>query len=853
MDPVTTEDHRLSTTLIPSAYRLELAPDLASSTFAGQVAISLEIREATSEITAHAAELEIKAAHLIGADGTTLEPESLTFDDAEERFTLHFGSELPRGDATLELAFSGILNDQLRGFYRSTFTDADGAERAIATTQMEATDARRAFPCWDEPERKATFEVSLVVDGDLAAFSNSPEIGSEPLEDGRRRVRFAPTMVMSTYLVAFVVGPLVATDPVDVDGTPLRIIHRPGEEHLTSFALDVGAHALRFFTNYFGIPYPAEKLDMAAIPDFAFGAMENLGLVTYRETLLLVDPDQAAQSELQRVVDVICHEIAHMWFGDLVTMKWWNGIWLNEAFATFMETLACDAYEPEWERWVSFGVEREAALAIDGLHATRPVEYPVGRPEEAQGMFDVLTYEKGGSVLRMLEQYLGAETFRAGIHDYLTAHAYGNTETADLWSALERASGQPVGAIMGTWIDQGGYPLVLESPDGVATQEPFSYQGAPGGAIGADWQIPLLTRSLDRPDDRTPQLLGSEDLTLDTAETIILNAGGSGYYRVTYRSETMETLSRSLGKLSTLERFNLVSDTWAAALSGHGTVVDFIRLVHSLGEFGERDPSIWRIVLGAFGLFDRIIPEADRHTLAEAVRRMARPVLADLGWDPASGEGERIPALRAEIISVLGTIGEDRDVRAEARRRFDNRADAPLNADTEGAILAVIGTQGSRGDFESVLARYHAPANPQQELRYLTALAGFDNPDLAGEAFRLAATEVRTQNAPFLIMALLANRSHGPEAWNRLTVSWSDLQAKLPSNIFPRMLDAVRTLCGTPGLADEVIAFLEAHPLPAGGRTVEQAMERLRGNVAFGQRERERLAGTLMATWPPGS
>ena len=311
---------------------------------------------------------------------------------------------------------------------------------------MESTDARRAFPCFDEPAFKATFEVTLVIDDHLAAYSNSPIVDETPEPGGRKRVHFGPTMVMSTYLVAFVVGPLGHTDPVDVDGVPLRVVHPLGKGHLTEFALEVGAHALRFFTEYFGIPYPGDKVDMVAIPDFAAGAMENLGCITYRESALLVDPATAARVELERIADVVCHEMAHMWFGDLVTMKWWNGIWLNEAFATFMEVLAVDAFRPDWQRWVSFGVEREAAMAVDGLHATRPVEFPVGRPEEAEGMFDVLTYQKGGSVLRMLEQFIGPDVFREGIHDYLVTHSYANTETRDLWDALgalERPAGVP--------------------------------------------------------------------------------------------------------------------------------------------------------------------------------------------------------------------------------------------------------------------------------------------------------------------------------------------------------------------------------------------------------------------------
>ncbi len=353
-----------------------------------------------------------------------------------------------------------MLNDKLKGFYRSTFVDTDGEQQVIATTQFEATDARRAFPCWDEPELKAVFGVTLVVDDDLAALSNAQELSRSPRGDGKVAVRFADTMKMSTYLVAFIVGPLDVTLPVDVNNTPLRVAYPRGKGHLTDYALDVGRFCLDFFADYYGIVYPGGKLDLVAVPDFAFGAMENLGCVTFREVLLLVDPAEVTQPELQNVTDVIAHELAHMWFGDLVTMKWWNGIWLNEAFATFMEMLATDAYRPEWDRWVSFGLSRSAAFDVDSLKSTRPIEYPVESPEDAEGMFDILTYEKGAAVVRMLEQYLEPEPFRDGIRRYLAQHQFENTETTDLWDAIEQATGEPVRRMMDSWIFQGGFPVV---------------------------------------------------------------------------------------------------------------------------------------------------------------------------------------------------------------------------------------------------------------------------------------------------------------------------------------------------------------------------------------------------------
>ena len=332
---------------------------------------------------------------------------------------------------------------------------------------------------------------------DVDAISNSPVVAIDQVGD-KRRIRFSPTMKMSTYLVAFVVGKLETTETVDVDGVPLRVVCTPGKLPLAEFALEVGAFALRFFTEYFNIPYPGDKVDLVAIPDFAAGAMENLGCITFRDTALLVDQDEAARAELERVADVIAHELAHMWFGDLVTMGWWEGIWLNEAFATFMEMLCVDAFRPSWDRWIGFAPSREAALAVDALHLTRPIEYPVGPPKEAEGMFDVLTYEKGCGVLRMLEQHIGADVFRDGVRTYLKAHAYGNTVTTDLWDALEDASGAPVRDVMDTFILQGGHPLVSLHGD-TLSQQPFALGPVPAGAtssIGTEWRVPVAVRAL---------------------------------------------------------------------------------------------------------------------------------------------------------------------------------------------------------------------------------------------------------------------------------------------------------------------------------------------------------------------
>ena len=837
--------HRLPYTLRPRRYDLRLAPDLESATFTGAVRIETVAEAPVTVIDLHGAELSVTQA-TVSAGAETVSA-TATIDEATERITLALPSPVGPGPVVIEIDFGGILNDKLRGFYRSTYTDDAGGQHTLATTQFEAADARRAFPCFDEPDRKAVFVVSLDVPSGLQAYSNAPEVSRTALADGGHRVRFGETIPMSSYLVAFVVGELEATDPVDVDGIAVRVVHAPGKSHLTSFALEVAAHALRFFASWFDIPYPAAKLDLVAIPDFAFGAMENLGCVTFREALLLVDPDHASRVELERIADVVAHEIAHMWFGDLVTMKWWNGIWLNEAFATLMELLCVDAFRPDWQRWVSFGMERDLAMATDALHSTRPVEYPVGPPEEAQGMFDVLTYQKGASVLRMLERYLGAETFRTGIRRYLQTHSLDNTETADLWAALEAESGEPVGAIMDTWILQGGFPLVtVEATDGATaevtlTQEPFSFTPVTAGsAIGSGWQVPVVVRDTSGAESRL--LLGPKPSPVSLAPsggdgtTMVVNAGAAGFFRVRYPADHLRRLAGQIHRLDALDRFMLLGDTWASVLAGRSGLHDFLVLVEGLDE--ERDPDVWSQVSGALRLLDHTVSDATRPLLAAYTRALMTGPLARLGWERRDDDGERIPTVRAQLLAMLGTVGDDASVQARCTAlHADSLAGGKaLDPELASTIALVTATAGDERTFDTFLDLYRHPATPQDETRYLYSLPAFPQAALAERTFELARTEVRTQNAPFVVQQLLAHRDHGWATWARVAASWDELVERFPVTTLPRMLDGVRLLCRDPDLADQVRAFIASHPIPTGGRTIDQIIERLGVNEAVAAR-----------------
>jgi puromycin-sensitive aminopeptidase len=835
--------YRLPRGAAPVRYDLELEPDLEAARFSGSETIELRIERPLPELVLNAAELEIEAAELIGPDGAGLAVAEVRLDAETERLHLVPARELEPGTWRLRLSFRGTLNDRMRGFYRSTYRDGAGVERVIATTQFEATDARRAFPCFDEPDRKAVFGVTLVVPEDLLAISNEREISREPAGEGRVRIRFADTMPMSTYLVAFVVGPLEATEPVDVDGVPLRVIHAPGKGRLTGFALEIGAFALRFFADYYGIPYPGSKLDMVALPDFAQGAMENLGCITYREAALLVDPATATQPELQAVADTVAHEIAHMWFGDLVTMRWWNGIWLNEAFATFMELACVDAFRPEWDRWALQARSRSVAFEFDALQTTRAIEYPVRSPEDASGMFDVLTYIKGASVLRMLERYLGAERFREGIRHYLRTHAYGNTETSDLWDALEETTGEPVRKVMDTWIWQGGYPLLEAGvTDGelVLAQRRFRLDGAEDPTV---WYVPLLVRhGAEQAAPLEPVLVPPEGARVahPAGTAAVVNAGGHAFVRVRYEPELRRRLVERLSELSAIERYQLVDDAWAATLAGAETAAAFCELARAFGE--ETDLPVWQAVLLGLGWCERVLEGAPRERFRAFVRELVRPALERLGWEPAEGETDVRRALRGALFGALGGLGADPEAIARARElEAASRAGADVDAALAAAAVSVLAVHGGLEELETFRRAAREARTPQEELRYLMALPELRDPEAFPRVLDIALTdEVRPQNLPQFLARALANRDRGPEAWAFVRERWQEIMARVAPSAAIYVVHGLRALTDPEAVRD-VQAFFAEHDIPQAALQLRQVLESERVHAAFAARAPQEL------------
>ena len=814
-----------------------LEPDLDNATFAGSVSIDVTAVDEVASIALNADELDIALVRIDGAEVP------FHLDAVAERLIIE--APLDPGNAVIDITFTGTLNDKLRGWYRSTFTDSSGAERVIATTQMQATDCRRAFPCFDEPDFKAVFEITLVIAPDLLAVSNGPETSRTTRDDGKHVVVFKPTMSMSTYLVAFVVGPLEATKPIDVGGVPLRVVHVPGKGHLTEFALEIGAFSLRWYQNYYGIPYPSDKVDMLALPDFAAGAMENLGCITYRESLLLADPKTATQYELQNVADVVAHEVAHMWFGDLVTMRWWNGIWLNEAFATFMEIACCDAFRPDWQRWTTFSLERSVAFETDSLASTRSVEFPVEAPADCDGMFDVLTYQKGGSLLRMLEQYLGTEEFRQGISLYLKTHAYGNTETGDLWDAIEKANPSvPARTLMDSWIWQPGYPLIsarLNGTELVLNQQRFGYDDTADPTI---FVVPIHL-SIDGVGSKLLLDSAQARVTLPSADaTVVVNAGGHGFMRVAYDDTLRARLTGdTLERLTVIDRYNLVDDAWNAVISGRLAAADFLAFVEAFQD--ERDLAVWQAIAVALRGLGRLVDGPAFEALQRRIADLARPVVADLDWAPKDGESDLTSKLRGLMVGVLAIQGNDAEAQARCHRMLnDDNTDPELAAIAAVAVASV----GTDDDYDEFVTRFRTAETPQLKLRFMFALAEFPQAEQIRRVIDLALSgEVKTQDAPFLLNRCIANRRNGTMAWEIVRRQWQELLERFPDNTIVRMVSSITTLT-TPELVADVQGFFSEHPIPQAAKTLEQLIERQKVNAGLRAREAEALAAALAQT-----
>lgn len=849
--------YRLPTHVTPRSYRLALTPDLASWTFQGEETIEVQVARPVRQIVLHAVDLEVGVASV--QVGRRRWPARVSYQPARETLTLHLPEAVPVGPAALHLAFRGSIGTSLRGLYR-----AEAAGRRYAFTQFESTDARRCFPCFDEPAFKARFQLTVTVPDGLTVISNSRVRRETPGPGpGTRTVHFAPTPRMSTYLVALAVGELESTPAVEARGTPIRVWTVPGKAHLGQFALEAAAASLSRLERYFGVKYPYGKLDLLAVPDFEAGAMENSGAIFFRETALLCDPATAPLAAKKRIALVVAHEIAHQWFGNLVTMQWWDDLWLNEAFATWIEFRTVADWQPGWEVWVDFQQEKAAPFHTDALVSTRAIRAPVQSAAQASEMFDAITYEKGAAVLRMLENFLGPNVFRAGVRQYIRAHREGNATANDLFGALEQVSGRRVRAIARDWIDQPGFPLVRATvtpggarPHVVLEQQRFfadPRRATSPEAAAQRWRVPLVLRFADGPrvvEQRALLSAPRAELVLEARKLprwLYANSGESGFFRVQHDPATLAALLRHLPTaLEAAERVGLVSNQWALTRAGYSEIDAFLEFLRAFRH--ETHHAVVEVVVDALAYIDAFLLEpAQRPAFARYVEELFADQLAELGWTPNPAEPDDTRLRRAAVVRALGRIARQRAVIAEAERLLAIYwADATAVDPNLVDVLVVLGAQhGSAERFEQYLARVRSARTPQDEMRHLLGLGAFEDPALVQRALELSLTPtVRTQDVGLLLARLLANPTGKWAAWDFIRARWDAVEQRLPPFMRRRLIAAAGNL-GTAEARQQIAEFFAAHPVEAAERTLQQTLEGLDLLVAFRERAQPRLAAWL--------
>ena len=842
----------------PSKYRMTLQPDFEKFTFKGEQTVDVDILMPTARIMMNSAELEIAEVSL-NRGGAPIPVQSIALDADTETATLDFGRTLSPGPAHLVMKFNGILNDRLVGFYRSEYQDNEGHTRHLATTQFEATDARRAFPCWDEPAQKAVFDVTLVFDDSLQAVSNTPIAEESVPGPGLRSLRFGETPLMSTYLLAFVVGDLVSVEAEAVNGTRIGVWTTRGKENQAGFALDTSVKLLGYFNEYFGIPYPLPKLDHLAIPDFAAGAMENWGCITYRETALLVDPDNSSAGTRQRVAEVVAHEMAHMWFGDLVTMEWWDDLWLNESFASWMGTKSVDWLFPEWEMWTQFvNMDTNRALSLDGLKNSHPIEQEVKNPAEVSQLFDAISYSKGGSVLRMLENFLGPDVFQKGLHRYLKAHEYGNARTHDLWQALEEESGLPVTSIMDSWVMQMGYPVVEvqaeRRPEDVQltlSQERFVYDRSLGDEEPNPevWQVPVTVSGPGSATASTVMEGKNAVLALPVAHPAAdwfkVNSDQTAFFRVNYTSEDWQRLAPAISgrELPATDRLGIQNDAYALSRAGLLPITQFLELAGSYA--GETDASVWSDLASNLRDIEQLIVGETVHPAYQNFgRELFGPVARRAGWRPQPSDGHLDSLLRSTVLGQSGSYN-DKETLAQASDLFSQYLENPeaVHPDLRGIVFSLAAQAGDRTTYDQLWQLEDRTSLQEEKIRLLLAMSRFQDVGLLNATLESAmSARVRAQDTVTVVAGVAANPVGRLPAWEFVKNSWAEFDRRYGGGGFGlmRLVSICNSFTTEEQMAD-VERFFTDNPTPAAERTIRQALERMRLNIRWVEQNRAAL------------
>ena len=818
--------YRLPRSVWPRTYKVELTADPAWETFSGHVRMDLEVEETTSTIEMHARDLDLDSAKL--GDRTA------AIEMHGDRETVRFLSDtsIPAGPVELQVSFRGRLNSGMHGLYRAH----DGVEVAVAS-QCEATDARAIFPCFDEPIFKASFQWTVRTSPNAVALANGP-LDSMAEEDGRRVWRFAATQPVSSYLAAVTIGRYEAPPAVVSNGTPLRVWALAGKESQTYFAQAFTERLFPWYENYFGVPYPYAKYDQVAVPGFDAGAMENVGLVLFRQNLLLMEQASASWNQEKLIAKVIAHELAHMWFGNLVTMAWWDDLWLNEAFAEWFAHKASDAVAPQYQVWNDFQLDKNRALVDDAMTTTHAVWSPVETPGEALEMFDVITYQKGCAVLRMLECYLGEQAFRTGIRTYMKAFAGRNATGDDLWSHLEESSpGQEVGRMMRSWVEQPGFPLIQLSrvPGGVRLSQARFFANPRPEPNTQRWNVPVTLRFEDREGIKVHRCMLSGAETeerlpaVGELKWVYGNADEVGFYRVHHADGALDQLP--LSKLTAAEQMGLLEDQWSLVRNATSEIEQFVAMADRFAASG--DHNVLRTLSERLWTLDRMLLDSGdaeaRALFQDRLRSSLQPHLDDLGFASVGGEPQDRVQRRAVVLHILGLIAEAPRVVEEAHRRAEQDRSSPRSVDPNlaGTFLNIAARFGDASLYEVWLSTYRArqasTAPPQDALRYLYTLTAFRPRALTVRTLACVLDGTIPQEAIGGLLSQLLGGYHSRlVAWRFLQDEWSALRPRIGDMGISRVVEAVGRLPASSRA--EVVDFFKRTPHAGAERALARAL-----------------------------
>ncbi len=843
---------RLPKHITPQKYKLRIQPDMEAFSFAGSETIFVTLTQADKKIILHSKDLEITDGWFqIGKD--RIEIAKIAYQEKNETVTINFRKVLPKGKGRLYLEFRGVIAESLRGFYKSQYQHL-GETKHIVTTQFESTDARRAFPCFDEPAQKAIFELSLIVPKHLHAISNTIETGTPQgvkHDPGLKVVNFKPSPKMSTYLLAYIIGEFDIAETKTKDGVKIRAYVLKGKKKQTKFALDVAKRSLEFMNEYFGVKYPLPILDLISIPDFSAAAMENWGAVTFRESALLVDEDHTAFANRQRIAEVIVHELVHQWFGNLVTMEWWTYLWLNESFATFMANLVVAELFPEWKYWTRFVLTAHAhALELDSLKNTHPIEVEVHHPDQISEIFDAISYSKGASVLRMLHNYLGAEDFRDGLRLYLKKHSYKNTSSIHLWEAFEKVSKKPVRKFMHTWVSKDGYPLIkiAETKPGQLQVEQARFT-LNKSSDKTSWPIPLQlqlgTKKLSKID--VFSTLRKKFTVDEQTHFLKTNPNETGFYRTLYSPSLLAKLYEPIKtkELGTIDRFGIIRDLGALVKSGHLSTSVFLEFVQAFEN--EESYIIWAEISGTLQEIYNIAQDYPKlqEQLASYYLKLLKPTLKLVGWTPQHKESNSRGMLRSLILAQAIRYG-DKAIQAKAISLFKQRNRKPIAPDLRGTIYSAVTKQGNNKTFEELKTMYTTAHMQEEQRRVGGALVNFDDPKIYQKVLdMLLSKSVRPSDATILIYWAFANDKNRKIAWSWLKTNWTRINEIYRKDHL--LLFAIEGAghFSSHKKAKEISAFFKKFPAPSGQRTVKQVLEKITAQANWIDRDRADITNCL--------